>query len=223
MNPASDYDPAEARQRMVDSQIARRGIRSPRLLQALRSVPRERFIAPDLHEWAYEDRPLPIAEGQTISQPYIVALMLEAAGIGPDDTVLEVGAGSGYAAAVLSRIARRVCAIERHASLADSARERLAALGFDNVELRCGDGSLGWPGDLRFDAIVVSAAGPEVPPSLAAQLAPGGRLVMPVGPPEQQRLVRLTRRVDGGWARVDLTAVAFVALVGEEGWPEGGG
>ena len=218
MDSAVDLHDA-ARQRMVDAQIAQRGIRSPRLLQALRSIARERFVAPDLDEAAYDDRPLPIDEGQTISQPYIAALMLDAADIQPDDTVLEVGAGSGYVAAVLSRLARRVCAIERHAPLADAARERLAGLGFDNVELRCGDGSLGWPGDLRFDAIVVSAAGPEVPPSLISQLAPGGRLVMPVGAPQEQRLVKLTRRTDGSLLRTDLCAVAFVALVGQEGWP----
>ncbi|MEO7151154.1 MAG: protein-L-isoaspartate(D-aspartate) O-methyltransferase [Burkholderiaceae bacterium] len=219
-SPSSDDDRSGARERMVDSMVLR-GIRSPRLLSALRSVPREVFVAPGMEEHAYNDRPLPIAEGQTISQPYIVAAMLEAAAIGAGDTVLEIGAGSGYAAAVLSRIAKRVYAIERHPSLVDPARARLAALGCDNVELQAGDGSRGWPGELRFDAIVVSAGGPDVPPSLKAQLAPGGRLVMPVGEPDRQRLVKLTRRGDDDrYDREDLGAVAFVPLVGEQGWAD---
>src|SRR6478735_6787837 len=156
-------DPQEKRDSMVERQIRRRGIESPSVLTAFATVPREEFVPESLREFAYEDGPLPIGEGQTISQPYVVALMIEAAGIEPTDTVLEVGAGSGYAAAVMSRIAHRVFAIERHTSLAEAAEERLARLDFDNIALTVGDGTRGWPERAPFDAIVVSAAGPDVP------------------------------------------------------------
>lgn len=215
---ASDF--TERRARMVEQQLQRRGIRDSRVLAAMRGVPRECFVAPELAAYAYADRPLPIAQGQTISQPYIVAAMLEAADVQPGDTVLEVGCGSGYAAAVLGRIARRVCALERHAALVAAARDSLAALACDNVDVRTGDGTLGWPEPLQFDAIVVSAAGPEVPASLKAQLAIGGRLVMPVGPPQMQRLIKLMRSAQGSFAQHEIAAVSFVPLVGAEGWPE---
>jgi protein-L-isoaspartate(D-aspartate) O-methyltransferase len=213
-------DLAQRRERMVASQIANRGVRAPAVLAAMREVPRERFVEPAMEEFAYEDAPLPIGEEQTISQPYIVAAMMAAAEIGPQDHVLEVGAGSGYVAALLSRIASHVCAIERHESLAQAARRRLEALGYLNVDLVVGDGSRGWPGARTFDAILVSAAGPDVPESLKQQLAPGGRLVMPVGEREQQRLVKLTRRAADRFDQEDITGVAFVPLIGAQGWVE---
>ncbi len=184
----------------------------------MRSVPRERFLRPELEEFAYRDAPLPIEQGQTISQPFIVALMAEALQLGPRDRVLEIGTGSGYAAAVLARVAREVYTIERHAELAESARTRLAELGFHNVFVRHGDGTLGWPEHAPFDAIVVAAGGPNVPGSLLAQLAPGGRLVIPIGEEKAQQLVRVTRRADGSLEHEDLGGVRFVPLIGEEGW-----
>ena len=191
-----DEEIADLRNRMVDEQIAGRGIHDPAVLAALREVPREAFVPDYLRSDAYEDSPLPIGAGQTISQPYIVALMLEAARIGPGDRVLEVGAGSGYATAVASRIAARVYAIERVDSLCEEARARLATLGHaDTVELRCGDGSAGWPEAAPFDAIIVSAGAPAVPEALKSQLADGGRLVLPIGADaHSQHLVCITRR-----------------------------
>src|SRR3954465_12680958 len=188
-------DLTRARARMVDVQIARRGVRDRSVLDAMRRVPREAFVQPGFEEFAYEDGPLPIGEGQTISQPYIVALMIEAAEIRPGDTVLEVGDGSGYAAAVMSQIADRVYAIERHPSLGKSAQNRLKKLGYDNIELRVGDGTRGWPEAAPFDAILVAAGGPEEPPALKEQLAIGGHLIIPVGKEERhQVLIRLTRK-----------------------------
>jgi protein-L-isoaspartate(D-aspartate) O-methyltransferase len=212
-----------ARDRMVDVQIAGRGIRDARVLAAMRRVPREEFVDPGLREFAYEDNPLPIAESQTISQPYIVALMLEAAEIGEQDRVLEVGAGSGYAAAVAAQIAREVCAIERHASLVGQARERFRRLGYRNIELKHGDGTQGWPDGGAFDAILVAAGGAQVPPPLKAQLKTGGRLVIPIGPPDEaQELVKLTRRSANDFEEEHLGAVRFVPLVGGTGWVEDG-
>jgi protein-L-isoaspartate(D-aspartate) O-methyltransferase len=212
-----------ARERMVETQIARRGVRDPRVLEAMRSVPREAFVLPGSEEFAYEDQPLPIGEGQTISQPYVVALMIEAAGVSPGDRVLEVGAGSGYAAAVMSRIADRVYAIERHAALAEAAQQRLDRLGYGNVELRVGDGSRGWPEAAPFDAILVSASTPDVPDALKAQLAIGGRLVLPVGRRLfHQTLRKLTRTGVSDYEDEDLGSVAFVPLIGEQGWTEDG-
>lgn len=166
------------RARMVETQIAGRGVRDERVLNAMRAVPRERFISEAMAEFAYEDSPLPIEEGQTISQPYIVAAMIEAAEIAPGDRVLEVGAGSGYAAAVIGQIAGEVYAIERHEALSRMAQERFEALGYDNIILRVGDGTKGWPDAGPFEAILVAAGGPEVPQALKAQLAIGGRLVI---------------------------------------------
>jgi protein-L-isoaspartate(D-aspartate) O-methyltransferase len=211
-------DLASQRDRMVDRQIAGRGVRDPAVLAAMRSVPRERFLPPDLEEFAYQDSPLPIEQGQTISQPFIVALMTEALRLGPHDRVLEIGTGSGYAAAVLARIAREVYTIERHKELADIATWRLARLGFDNVFVRHGDGTLGWPEHAPYDAIVVAAGGPNIPESLLAQLAPGGRLVIPVGEEKAQELVRVTRRADGSLEHEELGGVRFVPLIGAEGW-----
>ncbi len=207
-------DSAQARNRMVDEQIANRGVHDPAVLQAMRTVPRGAFVSAALVELAYDDRPLPIAEGQTISQPYIVGAMLAAAGLEGGDKVLEVGAGSGYAAAVISRIAAQVFAIERHATLTEAARERMQALGYGNVNLKTGDGSGGWPDQAPFDAIIVSAGGPRIPQPLKAQLAVGGRLVMPVGPADKQMLMRLTRTGESSFQQDELVAVRFVQLIG---------
>ena len=221
-NPKQGRDPfAETRALMVERQLRRRGIGDERQLEAFAAVPRERFVDPELDHLAYFDQPLPIGFGQTISQPYIVALMIDAVGIAPGDKVLEVGAGSGYAAAILGRLARSVVAIERVPELAASARERLAALGLANVRVVEGDGTLGWPEAAPFDAILAAASGREVPPSLLDQLAPGGRLVMPMGAPRAvQTLLMVTRREDGTLDRTDLGRVRFVPLIGAEGWSE---
>ena len=213
-------DSTRARSRMVETQIAGRGVRDPAVLAAMRAVPREAFISARFEEFAYEDSALPIAEGQTISQPYIVGAMLAAAELEDGDKVLEVGAGSGYAAAVISRIADKVFAIERHAALTDAARERMRTLGYDNVELSTGDGSDGWPQQAPFDAIIVSAGGPKIPQALKTQLAIGGRLVIPIGPIDEQRLVRLTRTGEDAFEQDDLDAVRFVKLIGAGGWEE---
>ena len=187
----SDF--AELRERMVRRQIEARGIQDPAILDAFREVPREAFVSPDYAAAAYDDHPLPIEAGQTISQPYIVALMIEAAGIKSGDKVLEVGAGSGYAAAVISRIARDVVAIERQHDLVQVAQGRLKRLGYDNVRIVEGDGTRGCPEEAPFDAILAAASGSHVPPPLVAQLAPEGRLVMPVGEPGWvQKLVKVT-------------------------------
>ena len=214
---------AHARDRMVDVQIARRGVRDRHVLAAMRDVPREAFVEPGFEEFAYEDGALPIGEGQTISQPYIVASMIEAAEVKPADKMLEVGAGSGYAAAVISRIAKRVYAIERHAALARAAKRRFEELGYDNIELRVGDGTKGWPEAAPFDAILVSAGGPEAPQALKNHLAPGGRLVVPVGNKTfGQRLLKITRLNQNDYETEDIGAVAFVPLIGEQGWAEDG-
>lgn len=210
------------RERMVAVQVAGRGVRDEGVLAAMRQVPRERFLPARLAARAYDDAALAIGLGQTISQPYTVAWMLEAAKVSPAARVLEIGAGSGYAAAILSRIAREVFAIERHEPLFAAAERRLAELGCGNVRLRCGDGSLGWPEAAPFDAIVVSASGPCVPESLQRQLAIGGRLVMPAGPgPLEQELLVVERCGEEEWRRRSLGRVQFVPLVGRGGWPEG--
>jgi protein-L-isoaspartate(D-aspartate) O-methyltransferase len=216
-------DLSRGRARMVDVQIVRRGVRDPHVLDAMRRVPREAFVESGFEEFAYEDGPLPIAEGQTISQPYIVALMIEAAEVKPGDRVLEVGAGSGYAAAVMSQIADSVHAIERHPSLGESARARFSKLGYENIDLRIGDGTKGWPEAAPFDAILVAAGGPEPPPALKEQLAIGGRLIIPVGSEGRcQTLLKLTRKSDTEYEQEDLGAVVFVPLIGEQGWAEDG-
>jgi len=216
-------DLSRARDRMVDVHLAGRGIRDRHVLDAMRTVPRERFVDEQMREFAYEDSPLPIGEGQTISQPYIVALMIEAAEVAPGDRVLEVGAGSGYAAAVMSRIAKTVHTIERHAPLAGQARERFQSLGYDNIELRVGDGTRGWAEAAPFDAILVAAGAPETPQALREQLAVGGRLLIPVGDEESgQRLRRITRTGREQYEQDDLGGVRFVPLIGEQGWAEDG-
>ena len=210
-------DFAALRRDMVEWQIAARGIDDPRLLEAFRAVPREQFVAPEYRASAYQDGPLPIGEGQTISQPYIVALMIAAAEVGPDDRVLEVGAGSGYAAAILGHVAREVVSIERHAALADAARQRIAALGLDRVAIVAGDGSNGWPARAPYDVILVAAAARNVPRALRDQLrCPGGRLVIPVGGEgRNQQLVKIVRIAKGDFATIDLCGVRFVPLISD--------
>lgn len=213
----AESDFAAIRADMVDRQIAARGIDDPRLLEALAAVPRELFVAPQYRPRAYDNGPLPIGQGQTISQPYIVALMIAAAEVGPEDRVLEVGAGSGYAAAILGHVAREVVSIERHAVLADTARLRIAALGLDHVAIVEGDGSKGWPTRAPFDAILVAAAAANVPRALIDQLRyPGGRLIMPVGGAVWcQQLVKLVRNARDDFAMTYLGGVRFVPLIGD--------
>jgi protein-L-isoaspartate(D-aspartate) O-methyltransferase len=215
-------DFAAEREAMVERQIASRGIREPTILEAFRTVPREEFLSPDCRDLAYGDHPLPIEAGQTISQPYIVALMVHAAEIKCGDKVLEVGAGSGYAAAVMSRIAGEVIAIERQGELVKVAQERMQRLGYDNVRIVEGDGTRGWEADSPYDAILAAASGSHVPPAWVEQLADGGRIVMPVGEPSfVQKLVKVTKGPVGNLITEDLGAVRFVPLIGEEGWSEG--
>ncbi|NEI32888.1 protein-L-isoaspartate(D-aspartate) O-methyltransferase [Rhizobium leguminosarum] len=211
-------DMTRIRDRMVEHHVTRRGIRDPSVTEAMRTVPREKFVPPGSEEFAYEDAPLSIGEGQTISQPFIVALMLEKANLDAGDTVLEVGTGSGYASALLSRIARHVYSIERHEGLALQARERFEKLGYRNIDVRVGDGSKGWANAAPFDAIIVSAGAPEVPTALKEQLRLGGRIIIPVGGGEGQRLKRLTRTGDTTFEEEDLGGVIFVPLIGEDAW-----
>ena len=216
-------DFAAQRERMVQRQIAERGIGGERLLDAFRAVPRELFVPEEVRDFAYDDGPLPIEAEQTISQPYIVAAMIDAAELEPGDRALEIGAGSGYAAAVMSRIAAEVIAIERHRELAELARARLARLGFDNVRIVEGDGSEGLPEAGPFEAILCAASGSHVPEALLAQLSDGGILVMPVGEPNAvQKLVKVTRRGEADFEERDLGPVRFVPLIGAQGWSEGG-
>jgi len=206
------------RLRLIERDLEGRGLDDPVVLAVMGAVRREFFVPIDLVEHAYEDRPLPIASGQTISQPYIVALMASAASIEPTDRVLEVGTGSGYGAAVLGLLAAEVWSIERHRSLARAALRRLRHEGYSNVHVAAGDGSLGWPDEAPFDAIVVTASGPEVPSALQNQLADGGRLILPLGPGGgAQSLLRITRRGDT-FETDDLGLVRFVPLIGAQGW-----
>lgn len=209
---------SRARTRMVDVQIARRGVRDKTALKVMRSVPREAFVEPGFEEFAYEDRLLPIGEDQTISQPYIVARMIEAAEIKPGERVLEVGAGSGYAAALLSRIAEQVYAIERHHSLGEAARDRWRKLSYGNINLCIGDGTRGWPEAAPFDAILVSAGSPTVPQALMEQLVCGSRLVIPEDESAGgQTLLKITRRIETDYVKESLEAVFFVPLVSQPG------
>jgi len=204
---------------MVERQLRRRGITEPDILDAFRAVPREAFVGEKYEHLAYGDHPLPIEAGQAISQPYIVALTTQAAEIKPGSKVLEVGAGSGYAAAVISRIAGKVIGMERHHDLVDVARDRLKRLGYDNVEIVEGDGTRGCPDEAPFDAIVAAASGSHVPKAFLEQLADGGRIVMPVGEPGWvQELVKVTKQDDGTLMQQKLGGVRFVPLIGEEGW-----
>src|SRR5262245_41224713 len=212
---------AKARERMVEEQIEARGVRDPRVLAALRAVPRHEFVPPEEREHAYRDGPLPIGYGQTISQPYIVAVMTELLELGGDERVLEIGTGSGYQAAVLAQLAREVYTIEIVPELARRAEADLARLGFANVHVREGDGYRGWPEAAPFDAIVVTAAPEQVPAPLVEQLAIGGRMVLPVGGAHQE-LVLLRREADGVHRERGI-GVRFVPMTGEAQELEEGG
>lgn len=215
LNASSNFE--DARREMVARQIRGRDIRSQRVLDAMQSVPRHLFVPEPQIFAAYADEPLPIGAGQTISQPFMVAAMADALSLEPDDRVLEIGAGSGYQAAVLSLLAREVISIESQPDLAGSARERLGRLGYSNVRIEQGDGSLGWPPNAPYDAILVTAAAPAVPRPLIDQLARGGRLVIPVGPAERQDLLRLVKD-ENGVTQQSLYACRFVPLLGRYGW-----
>jgi protein-L-isoaspartate(D-aspartate) O-methyltransferase len=216
-------DFAAARGRMVERQIAARGIHDPHILDAFRTVPREDFVPEHLREFAFEDSPLPIEADQTISQPYIVALMMEAAELCASDKVLEVGAGSGYAASLIAKIVDEVIAIERHLELAKLAGERMTQLGYENVSIYEGDGTRGFPEKGPFDAIIVSASGSHVPEVLLGQLEIGGRLVMPVGEPQEvQKLIKVTRTGEDEFEQEEIGAVRFVPLIGAHAWTEKG-
>jgi len=224
--PAARYDArvnaddfARQRAEMVRTQLLERGICAPRVLAALGAIPRELFVPPAQRGQAYADGALLIDCGQTISQPYMVAYMTERLELTGSETVLEVGTGSGYQTAILARLAARVLTIEWHLKLLNQAAERLAALGLHNVTYRCADGSVGWPEQAPFDAILVTAGAPDVPAPLVAQLAPGGRLVVPVGPVGDQVLVRVTRGPTGP-ERAELLRCRFVPLLGRAGWAE---
>jgi protein-L-isoaspartate(D-aspartate) O-methyltransferase len=208
------------RAQMVELQLRRRGISDPRLLRAFLDVPREEFVPADERRFAYEDSPLPIPEGQTISQPFVVAVTASALRLRPTDRVLEVGTGSGYAAAVLSRLAAEVYTVERHAPLATEATVRLERLGYSNVHVRYADGTLGWPEHAPFDAIAVAAASPEVPRPLLEQLAVGGRLVIPVGSAQSQVLTSVTQPSAGVFRSEAIMPVQFVPLIGAQGWAD---
>jgi len=209
----------DARREMVARQIRDRGIRSERVLAAMQNVLRHLFVPPEYKNSSYADEPLPIGEAQTISQPFMVAAMAEALSLEGSERVLEIGAGSGYQAAVLSLLAREVIAIEAQPALASAARERLAKLAYLNVRVEQGDGSLGWPPCAPYDAILVTAAAPAVPPPLKEQLADNGRLVIPVGGSEHQELLRITKR-GSQFSQESLYACRFVPLVGRYGWKE---
>lgn len=202
---------------MVERQLRRRGLKDERVLTAMGAVPREAFVPEFLKPNAYEDRPLPIGLGQTISQPYIVALMLEAVGLCPGDRVLEIGTGSGYAAAVTAALVAEVFTIERLQELVEAARKRFEQLGIQNIHVTCGDGSLGWAEEAPFDVIIVTAAVPKTPKSLALQLKEGGRMIFPRGSKLNQDLLLCTR-VGEELQQRSVEAVRFVPLIGEEGW-----
>ena len=210
-------DDRELRVQMVERQIAHRGVRDPRVLEAMRDIPRHLFVPEDQRRHAYEDRALPIANGQTISQPYIVAVMTELLGPEPPHRVLEIGTGSGYQTAILSKLTSRVTSIERHAELAEQARRVLATLGIPNVDIRVGDGTEGLPDEAPFDRILVTAGAPAVPQALKDQLAVGGRLVVPVGPSGHQYLTVVDRK-SSGFEQQERDACVFVPLIGRHGW-----
>ena len=210
---------SKLRNQMVEHQIAVRGIKSGLVLDALRTVPREEFIPENLKEFAYEDTPLPIGDGQTISQPYIVSLMLDALDLKGGEKVLEIGAGSGYAAAILAQIAGEVYAVERLGQIAIKASATVKSLGYKNIHILHGDGTLGWAEHAPYDAIIVSAGGPSIPESLKSQLKINGRLIIPVGSEKRlQELVRVTRKSELDYEIEDIAGVGFVPLIGEEGW-----
>jgi len=217
--PSPDEKFLARRRWMVQHQLRERFIRDERVLEAMEAVPRELFVPPESRQAAYEDCPLPIGCGQTISQPYIVALMVQELRTGPHHRVLDVGAGSGYQTAILARLAARAYAVERIPELADGARAALEAVGAANVTLRVGDGSLGWPEEAPFDGIICGAGAPDIPPGWAGQLAEGGRIVVPVGPTDSQELLVAEKR-EGLLRRRTVCGVRFVRLIGRQGWEE---
>jgi len=205
------------RERMVAEQLVKRGIADPAVLEAMRNVPRHLFVDEALRDRAYGDHPLPIGDAQTISQPFIVARMTELLRLTGREKVLEIGTGSGYQAAVLSRLAARVCSIERIPKLAARARQALEAIGVSNVWVRTADGTMGWADEAPFDRILVAAGGPSVPPPLVDQLAEGGRLVMPVGPEDAQRL-KIVDKQGGQTRESEDSGCVFVKLIGKYAW-----
>jgi protein-L-isoaspartate(D-aspartate) O-methyltransferase len=207
------------REQMVEHQIARKGVKDERVLKAMRTVPRHLFVPKYARSHAYADSPVRIGSGQTISQPYIVALMTELLDVEPKHRVLDVGTGSGYQAAILAELAEEVYSIERHPELAESARQVLVELGYDNVQVVVGDGTRGYPPGAPYDRIIVGAAAPSVPHALLDQLAPGGRLVLPVGPRYTQQL-EVWERQEDKFKRSTNIPVVFVPLIGEEGWED---
>lgn len=211
-----DMDYQKARERMVERQIARRGIDSPRVLEAFRSVPRHLFVPQHKREFAYSDGPLPIGRGQTISQPYIVAYMTEALELQGEERVLEIGTGSGYQAAILGELAAEVYTVERHQDLAKTASQRLQDMDYENIHVIQGDGTEGLPEHAPFQGVIVTAAAPEVPRPLLDQLDEGGRLIMPVGSRGGQ-VLKLYQRREGDFSVKALSPVAFVPLIGEHG------
>jgi protein-L-isoaspartate(D-aspartate) O-methyltransferase len=208
---------AAARRRMVEYQIEARGVRDRRVLAAMREIPRHFFVPDSCRDASYDDRPLPIGEGQTISQPYLVALMTELLALSPDDRVLEIGTGSGYQAAILSRLAAGVISVERLPGVAKQAEENLAKLSITNVRIVVGDGTLGVPEHAPYDAVIITAATPRIPPPLVEQLAEGGRLVAPVGSLDLQTLLKVEKR-EGRTVTTDYGGVRFVPLIGSHGW-----
>jgi len=218
---AGDYRTFLQRERMVLEQLEPRGIQDEEVLEAMRAVPREAFVPDHLDEVAYGDFALPIGEGQTISQPFIVALMIEALELSSRDRVLEIGTGSGYGAAILSRIASQVYTIERRKDLARSAKEKFRELGYENIHVRHGDGTKGWEEYAPYDAIIVTAGGPQIPDPLFQHLKVGGRLVIPQGSRlTHQELVRIKKISEKEYKREKISDVRFVPLIGEKGWPE---
>jgi protein-L-isoaspartate(D-aspartate) O-methyltransferase len=219
MDDPEDTSFSEQRHQMVQWQLHARGVTDERVLAAILSVPRHLFVPPSRRGAAYEDSPLPIGEGQTISQPYMVARMTELLALTGSSRVLEIGTGSGYQAAVLAEIAAEVWTVERFANLADRARKVLEDLGYGRVHVVVGDGTLGWPEEAPYDGIIVTAAAPAVPPAMTDQLAPGGRLVIPVGSREVQWL-RVVTRTEEGLRHRDVLECRFVPLIGEQGYKE---
>jgi len=205
------------RRQMVDTQLRTRGIHDPRVLEAMLRIPRQEFVDDQYRNQAYEDHPLPIGEDQTISQPFIIAISLQLLELEGGESVLEIGTGSGYQAALLALLAREVYSIERHRTLAENAAATLARLGLSNVRVQVGDGSRGWPENAPYDAILVAAAAPRLPESLVQQLAEGGRMVIPVGP-QQSQVLQLVRKREGRAVIESIEACRFVPLIGAEGY-----
>jgi len=209
-----------ARKRMVETQIVARGVKDRRVIEAMLKIPRHLFVQEAMASQAYNDTSLPIGDKQTISQPYMVALMTEMLAPRGSETVLEIGTGSGYQAAVLSALARRVCTIERIPNLAAKARRLFDTLGLTNIAMKIDDGTVGWAGEAPFDAIIVTAGAPVIPEALISQLAAGGRLIIPVGDQLNQELVRLVKNEDGTLSQEKSVACRFVKLIGRDGWSE---